>query len=174
MTHSADDYDAPSPSTNAGDSFVAPDGAPVNATPSAPAAKGFESDAEDSFRITATGNLGDLRGFCDAGSEAYETFAHAIRASFEEFATGLGQLNAKLMEFGRANAQSNFEFVTNAAGIRSMREAVDMQAGYVREQYDTASAQLQELQALTAEIAEKAVSPFQQQFARYTQMYRSC
>jgi hypothetical protein len=177
MTHAtdpqfSDEYNVPS--AEAFGIVPSSDAPPMNATPAKPAAPVFEQEAEDSFRIAATSNLEELRGFYEAGSEAYETFAHAIRASFEEFATGIGQLNAKLMEFGQANAQSNLEFVTNAAGIRSVRDAVDLQAGYVRGQYAATSAQLQELQALTAAIAEKAASPFQQQFARYTQMFRSC
>jgi hypothetical protein len=174
MTHTPDEYDTSTLSSDAADIAPAPS-LPMNSTPAAiPAIQAFEREAEDTFRIAATGNLEELRGFYEAGSEAYETFAHALRASFEEFAAGIGQLNAKLMEFGQANAQSNLEFVTNAAGIRSVRDAVDLQAGYVRGQYAATSAQLQELQALTAAIAEKAASPFQQQFARYTQMFRSC
>jgi hypothetical protein len=173
MTHSDDEYQTPSPSY-ATDAFPPADATPVPMPQTAPAVQAFEREAEESFRMAATGNLEELRGFYEAGSEAYETFAHALRASFEELATGIGQFNAKLMEFGRVNTQSNLEFVTSVAGVRSVRDAVDVQTGYLREQYDAASAQLRELQTLTAEIAEKATSPFQQQFARYTQMVRSC
>lgn len=176
VPHSTDESDAPSPTAGEADILPFSDTPPMNATPAAvPAAvQAFEREAEDSFRIAATGNLEELRGFYEAGSEACETFAHAIRASFEEFATGISQLNAKLMEFGQANAQSNLEFVTSVGAIRSMRDVVDLQAGYVRGQCDAASTQLRELQALAAEIAEKAASPFQQQFTRYTQAFRSC
>jgi hypothetical protein len=177
MTHSNDLHSPDEnsvPSAEAVGIAPASDAPPMNAVPAKPAARAFEREAEDSFRIAATSNLEELRGFYEAGSEAYETFAHAIRASFEEFATGIGQLNAKLVEFSQANAQSNLEFVTSAAGIRSVRDAVDLQAGYMRGQYAATSAQLRELQALTAAIAEKAASPFQQQFARYTQVFRSC
>src|SRR5687767_1550671 len=101
------------PSAEAVGMVPASDAPPMNATPAKAAVQAFEREAEDSFRIAATSNLEELRGFYEAGSEAYETFAHAIRASFQEFATGIGQLNAKLMEFGQANAQSNLAFVTN-------------------------------------------------------------
>lgn len=176
MTHSNDTHfpdENNVPSAEAIGILPLSDAPPMNATPVKPAVvQALEREAEDSFRVAATGNLEELRGFYEAGNEACETFVHALRASFEEFATGIGQLNAKLMEFGQANAQSNLEFVTNAAGIRSVRDAVDLQTGYVRGQYDAASVQLRELQALTAAIAEKATSPFQQQFARYTQTLR--
>jgi hypothetical protein len=176
MTNAPNEYDNHSSSADAADIAPASDAPPMNGTPVAVPAvvQAFEREAEDSFRMAATGNMEELRGFYEAGSEAYETFAHALRDSFEEFATGISQFNAKLVEFGQANAQSNLEFVTHAAGIRSMREAVDLQAGYVRGQYDAAAAQLRELQTLAAAIAQKATSPFQQQFARYTQTFRSC
>jgi len=58
--------------------------------------------------------------------------------------------------------------------VRSVRDAVDVQTAYLREQYDAAATQIRELQALTTEIAEKASAPLKQQFMRSTQMFRSC
>ena len=100
--------------------------------------------------------------------------SNAVRESLEEFAAGIGQFNSKLMEFGQVNARNNVAFVQNVAGIRNVREAVDVQTAYLREQLDAATTQLSELQALTTEIAEKAAAPLKQQFMRSTQMFRSC
>jgi hypothetical protein len=163
-SHSANGYNSPAPNGIAANAFQ----------PNAKAAPDFERNAEDSFRIAATGGLEKISGFYEAGAEGYEHFAHALRSSAEEIAAGIGQFNSKLMEFGSANAQSNLTYAANAAGIRSLQDAFEMQAAYLREQYDTASAQFRELQALATEIAGKAASPFQQQFLHYTQMIRSC
>jgi hypothetical protein len=152
------------PSAPANENFV---------TQQTPAAHAFEQGAEDSFRIASATKL-DLDEFYSAGSEVYENLFHALRTSFEELATGISQLNWKLMEFGRVNAESNLAFVQNAAGIRNVREAVDVQTAHLREQYEAGVAQMRELQALTAEIAEKTAAPFKQQFERAGQMFRSC
>jgi hypothetical protein len=134
----------------------------------------FEASAEESFRIAPPEKLEELQNFYAAGTEAYETISHAVRASFEEVAAGLGQFNTKLIEFGQINAQNNMAFAQSVAGVRSVRDAVDVQTAYLREQYDAAATQIRELQALTTEIAEKASAPLKQQFMRSTQMFRSC
>lgn len=138
------------------------------------ASQDFEANAEESFSIAGSEKLEDLQGVYAAGAESYETITQAVRTSVEECAAGLGQFNNKLMEFGRLNAQNNMAFMQNVAGIRSVRDAVDLQTAYMREQYEATAAQLRELQTLTAEIAEKATAPFKQQLANSTQIFRSC
>jgi hypothetical protein len=171
-----DDYqNAPVPSEHNeaaqpfGDNAVIDEAAPMNSArpaneniaQSVPlAARTFEANAEESFRIAGSEKLEDLHGFYAAGSEAYETIAHAVRASLEEVAAGFGLFNSKLLEFGRVNAENNVAFMQNIAGIRSVRDAVDLQTAYLRGQYEAAAAQLRELQTLTTEIAEKATAPF--------------
>jgi hypothetical protein len=185
-----DDYqNAPVPSEHIeaaqpfGENAVADEAASVNAAWPAnenfaqnvpPASQAFEANAEESFRIAGSEKLEDLHGYYAAGTEAYETIAHAVRASLEEVAAGFGQFNSKLMEFGRVNAQNNVAFMQSIAGIRSVRDAVDVQTAYMREQYEAAAAQLRELQTLTTEIAEKATAPFKPQLAHSAQMFRCC
>ncbi len=134
----------------------------------------FEKHAEDSFRM-AIGirpeNMGDL---CSAASEAYETVSHAFRTSAEELATGMTQLNSKLLEFGRANAQSNLAFVRDFAGVRSVRDLVDLQTAYVSGQFTAMTKQLRELQTLTTDIAGKTTAPFKEQLTRAAQTGRMC
>jgi hypothetical protein len=191
MTHLIDDYeDATMPSEpnempqvlseNAGfdDTAFAQSAEPANenAAPRLPLATddAFETSADESFRIAASEKLDDLHGFYAASTDACESIAQAMRTSLEVYVAGLGEFNSKLMEFGRVNAEHNMAFVQNVSGIRSVRDAVDVQTTYMREQYDAAAAQLRELQTLTTEIAEKAAAPFKQQFVRSTQMFRSC
>jgi len=133
----------------------------------------FEANAEESFRIAASDKPEDMQGFHIAGTEAYEAMSLAIRESLEELAAGMNQLNGKLMEFGRVNAQTNMAFVQNVAGVRTMSDAVGVQAAYLRDQYNAAAAQFHELQALTAEIAEKAAAPLKHQFINAAQMFRN-
>jgi hypothetical protein len=190
MTHQPDTYqDAPLPQEqgepphllNASASLddaafaQAPQPANENAAPRlTPTDDAFEASADESFRIAPPEKLEDLQQFYAAGTEACETIAQAMRTSLEEFAAGMGQLNNKLMEFGRVNAQNNMTFMQNVAGVRNVRDAVDVQTAYMREQYDAAATQLRELQTLSTEIAEKAAAPFKQQMIRSTQMFRSC
>jgi hypothetical protein len=133
-----------------------------------------EETLGESFSIEPHDKPDDLQAMYAANTEAYDTVSQALRSSLEEIAAGVSQFNWKLIEFGRANAQSNMAFVQNVAGVRSVRDAVDVQTAFLREQYDAAAGQLRELQALSTDIAEKAAAPFKQQFMRQTQIFRIC
>lgn len=136
--------------------------------------KNFERQAEDSFRMAVGSTAETVSDFYNSTTEAYEGAAQAMRASAEGFASAITQLNWKLFEFGRVNAQNNMNFVREVAGVRSMRDLVDVQTAYMRGQYEALTTQLRELQTLTTELAGKTSEPFKEQIARTTQLPRIC
>jgi hypothetical protein len=136
--------------------------------------KNFERQAEDSFRMAVGSSTQTMAGFYEATTDAYETASQALRASTQEFATGLAQLNWKLLEFGRLNAQSNFDFVQSISRARTVRDLVDLQTAYMRGQYDALNNQFRELQTLTAALAGKTAAPLKEQLTRATQLPRIC
>jgi hypothetical protein len=143
--------------------------------------KNFDSQAQDSFRMALGPNVMGLgpnveavSGFYAAASEAVEKATQAMQASAEQFATGVTALNWKLLEFGRANAQTHMNFVQGFAHVRSMRDLVDVQTSYVRAQCDTLTAQMHELRTLSTEIAGKTAEPFKEQIVRAAQLGRMC
>lgn len=136
--------------------------------------KNFDRQAEDSFRMAIGSTAETVSEFYNSTTEAYEGAAQAMRASAEGFASAITQLNWKLFEFGRVNAQNNMNFVREVAGVRSMRDLVDVQTAYMRGQYEALTTQLRELQTLTTELAGKTSEPFKEQIARATQLPRIC
>jgi hypothetical protein len=153
--------------------------------------KNFDSQAQDSFRMAlgpmalgpmALGsnvmalapNVESVSGFYAAASETVEKATQAMQASAEQFASGVTALNWKLLEFGRANAQTHLDFVQGFAHIRSLRDLVDVQTSYVRAQCDTLTTQMHELRVLSTEIAGKTAEPFKEQIVRATQLGRMC
>ena len=136
--------------------------------------RNFERQAEDSFRVAVGSSTQTMANFYEATSEAYETASQALRASTQEFATGLAQLNWKLLEFGRRNAQSNFDYVQSISRARTMRDLVDLQTAFMRGQYDALTNQMRELQTFTTALAGKATAPLKEQLTRATQLPRIC
>jgi hypothetical protein len=136
--------------------------------------KSFEKQAEDSFRMALGSNAKAVEGLYSSAGDAMETVTNTMRTSAEEWMTGFNKLNAKLFEFGRLNAQSSMDFMRAIAGVRSVRDAVDVQTAYLRGQYDAMTTQLRELQTLTTEVAGKTAQPFSDQFVRSTQLGRMC
>jgi hypothetical protein len=136
--------------------------------------KSFEKQAEDSFRMMSGSDNPAVEGMYSAAGDAYQAVTHVMRASAEEWVTGFTRLNTKLFEFGQLNAQNSMDFMRAISGVRTVRDAVDVQTAYLRGQYEAMSTQLRELQSLTTEIAGKTAQPFKQQFTRATQLGRMC
>ena len=136
--------------------------------------KSFEKQAEDSFRMAIGSNAQSVEGMYSAAGETYQTVTHAMRASAEEWVAGFTRINTKLFEFGRMNAQNNMDFMRAVSGVRTVRDAVDVQTAYLRGQYDVMSTQLRELQTMTTEVAGKTALPFKEQLTRAAQLGRMC
>lgn len=142
--------------------------------PFSAAQKNFERQAEDSFRMALGSNAQTMGEVYNAATEAYANVSEALRASAEGFAAGLVQLNMKLFEFGRANAQSNLAYMVDVSGVRSLRDLVDIQTAYMRGRYDTLTSQARELHLLTTELAGKTAAPLNEQARRAAQLPRIC
>jgi hypothetical protein len=191
MTHPADDYkDMTLSSESSGAllaseeqmpalededvSFVPPEPANQTVMPAPPIAQRgspaarFERDAD--MIAAAAPTPEDLHA---GASETYETVSQTLRVSTEGLTTAFTQLNWKLFEFARLNAEANFNFVRQIAGVRSMRDLVDVQSAYMRSQYDSLTSQLRELQTLSTEMTAKSTAPLAQPFSRATQLPRS-
>jgi hypothetical protein len=132
------------------------------------------TSSADSFRAAVSSNTEKVVDVYAASTESYEAVSQALRASAEEFASGFTQLNLKLFEFGRLNAQSSLDYVRGVSSARTMRDLVDVQTAYMRGQYDALTRQMRELQTLTTELAGKTAAPLKQQITRATQLSRIC
>lgn len=130
-----------------------------------------EAGAQADFAVSNT--LAQVEERYTDAAQAYETSSEVVRSSFEEIAMSMNQLSWKLMEFARINAQNNFDFARDYASVRSVPDVVQLQTAYMRRQYDLFTAQMQELQSLTAKIAQKSAAPLKDQFIRTSQAFRS-
>lgn len=121
-----------------------------------------------------SGNSETVDSIVSAAGEACQTVAIAMRSSTEEWMTGLTRINTRLFEFGQLNAQNGMDFMRAISGVRTVRDAMDVQTAYLRGQYDAMASQLRELQTLTTEVAGKTAQPFKDQFTRAAQLGRMC
>jgi hypothetical protein len=69
---------------------------------------------------------------------------------------GLKQLNEKIADFTRQNADANFRFAMKLADAKRLNEVVDMQSAYVRELMDTYGKQLEEIRGLTTKLVQES------------------
>jgi phasin len=94
---------------------------------------------------------------------AFDTFAASSEKAWKSLETtsqsarvSLQQLNAKIAEITRANAEANFNLAMKLAECKDVSEAMELQSEHVRNQMDKFVHQLEEMRDLTTKIIQDA------------------
>ena len=114
------------------------------------------------FEIPAT--VRDLASkSVDQAREAYNRFLEAARQahdvvtkSTDVITSGARDINEKAVRYTEANLQANFELAQRLVHAKDLKEALDIQSQFARQQMETFAHQAQELTRLVAQSAQKA------------------
>jgi phasin len=95
--------------------------------------------------------------------EAYNRFIEAARQahdvvtkSSDVITSGAREINEKAVKYTEANLQANFELAQRLVNAKDIKEALDIQNQFARQQMETFAQQAQELTKLLAQSAQKA------------------
>ncbi|MGA8771733.1 MAG: phasin family protein [Rhodomicrobium sp.] len=99
----------------------------------------------------------------DQAREAYNRFLEAARQahdvvmkSSDVITSGAREINQKAVKYTEANLQANFELAQRLVHAKDIKEALDIQNQFARQQMETFAQQAQELARLVAQSAQKA------------------
>ena len=95
--------------------------------------------------------------------EGYHRFLEAARQAQEVVAkstdvltSGAREINEKAVKYTEANLQASFELAQRLVHAKDLKEALDIQSQFARQQMETFAHQAQELTRLVAQSAQKA------------------
>src|SRR6516162_5413680 len=95
--------------------------------------------------------------------EAYNRFIEASRQAHEVVSkstdvltSGVREMSEKAVKYTEANLQANFELAQRLVHAKDLKEALDIQSQFARQQMETFAQQAQELSRLLAQAAQKA------------------
>ena len=99
----------------------------------------------------------------DQAREAYNRFLEAARQahdvvmkSSDVITSGAREINQKAVKYTEANLQANFELAQRLVHAKDIKEALDIQNQFARQQMEAFAQQAQELTRLVAQSAQKA------------------
>ena len=99
----------------------------------------------------------------EQAKDAYGRFVEAARQaqdmvskSTEVFASGAKEMNEKVFSFAEANTKASFEVATRLAHARDVKEALEIQTQFARNQMEAYAQQAQEISRIMAASAQKA------------------
>lgn len=130
------------------------------------AASGPMRDAQEQVRKAAEKAVEDSK----AGYGKVKDFAEQATASVEETLrvaqNGAVEFNTKAIDVLRAQANAGFDLFAALLGAKSVSEAIQLNAEHARKQFEAASTQAKELQALAQKVAADSVEPLKGVVAR--------
>ncbi|MCZ8105578.1 MAG: phasin family protein [Burkholderiales bacterium] len=111
-----------------------------------------------------------VRGVADAGlaqaRDAYATMKHSaetlssgLNTSGEAAARGLKSLSTTMLEQMQTNADATLGFMRAMAGVKTLSEAIELQARHARQQFDTVTAQAKALAGIMNKTASETTEP---------------
>ena len=88
-----------------------------------------------------------------------EDATQSLEASYAAAVQGVAALNAKAVDAVRANVDASFGFFKALAGAKSLPEALEVQTGHARKQFEALTFQAKEMATLAQSLAAEAVAP---------------
>lgn len=118
-----------------------------------------------------------LRGFAEkAVTQAKANFekmkavaeeaTDAIEDSYETARAGVIQYGTKTIDAAKVNSDATLGHAKDMLGVKTFAEAIELQTSFVRQQYETLSAQAKELQEMATKLAGEAAKPVKDAFGK--------
>ncbi len=114
------------------------------------------------FREFAEKGVTQAKANWEKVKAATEETTDLLETSYTTASKGAADYGLKLIEIGRANTNSAFDFASQMFTVKSLSEAVELSTAHARKQFETAAAQGKELTALAQKVATESVEPIKE------------
>lgn len=126
----------------------------------------FDTTVPESVRALAEKTVTQTREAYERAKVALEEAVDALERSFDAAGQGAVAFNRKIIDIHQRNLNSGFDLAKKLAGAKNLAEIVELQSGYIREQFDALTGQAGELRALSSKIAADTAEPIKEQVTR--------
>jgi phasin len=93
-----------------------------------------------------------------------EDATKVLEDSYATASKGCSGYGLKLIETARTNSNAAFDMLTELMGAKSFAEGVELYTGFLREQFDTITAQTKELGEHAQKVATETAEPIKESF----------
>lgn len=127
--------------------------------------KTFEAAAEplkavqENVRVLAEKTMEQARAQYATIKKAAENATGTVESTFGALNSGLIALNTQALEAMRANANATFDHFAKLQGVKSLAEAIELNATHARAQMEAVTAQAKQFQTLAQKAANDTVAP---------------
>jgi len=95
-----------------------------------------------------------------------------LGSSIEKTRDGVAQLNAKAIEAARANTEAAMTHAKDVIAVKSLSEAIELQAAFTKNQINAMQDQVKTFQEITAKITEETTAFYKLAFQKTTEAFK--
>jgi len=117
---------------------------------------GLDTAIPEGVRALAEKSVTQTREAYNRSADAFQASVATFERSFDAAGQGAAAFNRKIVDIARRNVNSGFDLAKSLAGAKSLADMVELQAAYWRKQFDTLTAQAEEVRALSTKVTADA------------------
>ncbi len=127
---------------------------------------GLDTAVPEGVRALAEKTVAQTRQVYDRSFDAFDASLTTFERSFDAAGQGAAAFNRKIIDIAQRNVNSVFDLAKSLAGAKKLTDIVELQAAYWRKQFDTLTAQAEEVRTLSTKVAADAAEHIKAQMAR--------
>jgi len=127
---------------------------------------GLDTAVPEGVRALAEKTVAQTREAYDRSLDAFDASLMTFERTFDAAGQGAAAFNRKVIDIARRNVDASFDLATSLAGAKNLADIVQLQAAFWRKQFDTLTAQAEEVRALSTKVTADAAEPIKSHMAR--------
>lgn len=127
---------------------------------------GLDTSVPEGVRALAERTVAQTRQAYDRSKDAFDASLTTFERSFDAAGQGAAAFNRKIVDIARRNVDASFDLATSLAGARTLTDIVQLQAAFCRKQFDTLTAQAEEVRTLSTKVTADAAESIKSHMAR--------
>lgn len=138
---------------------VAPEGAAKKKAPESEVAEAGDVLGPEAVRALVEQGLVRSQESYEQAKGALEEAVEVLEKTLDEVGHGTVAMNRKVIDCARANLNSGLDLANDLASARNVAEVIELQVGFMRRQFESLTAQAEEIRALATKVASDSAEP---------------
>jgi len=118
-----------------------------------------DSMAPPSMRVLAETMIAQYRDAYERARESMDEAVSMFEVTIERGGEGAVALNRKAIDIAQDNLNSSFDLAKQLAGADSLNTVMELNVAFMRKQFETLTAQAQEVRDLTTQVTNSTAAP---------------
>ncbi len=121
--------------------------------------EGVDMAVPEAVRAIAEQTVTQSREAYETAKDTMEEAVEVLEKSIDQAGQGAAAFNRKVIDNAQTNLNTGFDLAKDLASAKNIAEIMELQASYARKQFESLTAQAEEIRTLSTKIATDTTDP---------------